>query len=232
MRPSFAGEDRVLGQVLRARAVMVPYTSPRSCCLGPASPFGNAIGPQIRPQGSLCGPVTSVRPCERPCRGVGTAVTKDRSIQEDTTMSWIRLNLTLTLVAVTVSAALVQGRMRHRWGPSDAVRKAGGPLAGVSRDFGDWHMISASEPRRRKPDPAASAWARWSASTPMRKRAIKSHCCSFSAPRDRPRPIRRKSASANATLRRWATAARWPSAMAAIGSGTSDSNRGTFTAIR
>jgi hypothetical protein len=61
-------------------------------------------------------------------------------------MSWIRFNLTLaTIVAMTVSAALLQGRMRHRWGPSDAARKAAACLRGFPSDFGDWHMASASE---------------------------------------------------------------------------------------
>jgi hypothetical protein len=43
---------------------------------------------------------------------------------------------------VTVSAALLQGRMRHRWGPSDAVRKAGIRMQEFPHDFGDWHMTS------------------------------------------------------------------------------------------
>jgi len=61
-------------------------------------------------------------------------------------MSWIRFSLTLALiVAVTISAALMQGHMRHRWGPSDAVRKAATRLQEFPHDFGDWRMTSESD---------------------------------------------------------------------------------------
>ena len=61
-------------------------------------------------------------------------------------MSWTRFILTLSLlVAVTVSAAVMQGRMRNRWGASDKVHKAAARLLDFPRDFGDWHMVSASE---------------------------------------------------------------------------------------
>ena len=61
-------------------------------------------------------------------------------------MSRIRFILTLALVvAVTVSAVLVQGRMRHRWGPPDGVRRTAARLQEFPRDFGDWHMTSAGD---------------------------------------------------------------------------------------
>jgi hypothetical protein len=61
-------------------------------------------------------------------------------------MSWIRFSLTLALVAAaSVSAALVQGRMRQRWGPSEAVRAAAARLQDLPADFGDWHMTSSHE---------------------------------------------------------------------------------------
>ena len=61
-------------------------------------------------------------------------------------MSWLRFNLTLLLVVVaTVATALVQGRIVHRWGTSDAVRKAADRLQEFPQDFGDWHTTSASE---------------------------------------------------------------------------------------
>ncbi len=61
-------------------------------------------------------------------------------------MSWTGFILKLALVvAVTVSAALVQGRMRRRWGPRDAVRSAAARLQEFPQDFGDWHMTSARD---------------------------------------------------------------------------------------
>ena len=61
-------------------------------------------------------------------------------------MSWMRFNLTLVLVlAATVFTAVVQGRMSHRWGTSDAVAKAAARLNEFPEDFGEWHMISTSK---------------------------------------------------------------------------------------
>ncbi len=61
-------------------------------------------------------------------------------------MSWIRFNMTLMLVVVvSLAAALVQGRMRHRWGQSDAVRAAAVRLQEFPQDFGDWHMVSVRD---------------------------------------------------------------------------------------
>ena len=61
-------------------------------------------------------------------------------------MTWIRFNITVaSIVLATVSTALVQGHMRHRWGPSDNVRKAADRLQEFPHDFGDWHTASSSE---------------------------------------------------------------------------------------
>ncbi len=61
-------------------------------------------------------------------------------------MSWTRFVLTLSLVvAVTVTAAVMQGRMRNRWGPSDAARQAAERLQDFPHEFGDWHMVSADD---------------------------------------------------------------------------------------
>lgn len=61
-------------------------------------------------------------------------------------MSWLRLNSTLAIVvALAVATALVQGRMRQRWGTSDAARNAAARLLEFPRDFGDWHMTSAGD---------------------------------------------------------------------------------------
>jgi hypothetical protein len=61
-------------------------------------------------------------------------------------MSWLRFNLTLAVVvAVSVTTAVLQGRMRHRWGTSDAVRNAAARLQEFPQDFGDWHMTAARD---------------------------------------------------------------------------------------
>ncbi len=60
-------------------------------------------------------------------------------------MSRLRFILTLALVvAVTVSTALVQGRMRHRWGTTDAVRTTAALMQELPQQFGDWRMTDSS----------------------------------------------------------------------------------------
>ena len=59
-------------------------------------------------------------------------------------MSWIRFLLTLALVvAATVSGALLQGRMRHRWGPATAAGKTAARLQEFLPGFDEWQATSA-----------------------------------------------------------------------------------------
>ena len=142
---------------------------------------------------------------------------------------------TLTL-ALVVAATVCHGAgpRPHASPLGDVGRRAqgGGPLAGVSPGLRRLAHDFRQRTGRRKPEATGVRGRHRPRLQECEERASRSRCCLSSARWDRPRRTRRKSAWASAIHGRWATAAKWPSAPAAIGSGTNASNRRTFTANR